>query len=62
VRPRRPAKDRSTQDSGSGLVYTVLMAFAPLSVALPLGSAAVITGIAVTLGYCLSLRGRARAA
>jgi hypothetical protein len=45
----------------SGLVYTALFVFAPIPVALTAGSAVVITGIAVTLGYCLSLRGRAKA-
>jgi hypothetical protein len=46
----------------SGLVYAGLWAFAPIPVATVLGSAAVIAGIALTLGYCLSLRARARAA
>lgn len=46
----------------SGLAYTALFVFAPISMALTYGSAAVITGIAVTLGYCLSLRVRTRAA
>lgn len=46
----------------SGLIYTALFAFAPISMALKVGSAVVIAGIAVTLGYCLSLRVRARAA
>lgn len=44
----------------SGLVYAGLWAFAPLPVATVAGSAAVLLGIAVTLGHCLSLRGRAR--
>lgn len=46
----------------SGLVYAGLWAFAPTDVALIAGCAAVIVGIAVTVGYCLSLRSRARAA
>jgi hypothetical protein len=46
----------------SGLVYAGLWAFAPTEVALVGGCAAVILGIAVTLGYCLSLRGKAKAA
>jgi len=46
----------------SGLVYAGLWAFAPTDVALIGGCAAVIVGIAVTVGYCLSLRSRARAA
>ena len=46
----------------SGLVYAGLFAFAPLSVAFAGGCAAVVTGIAVTIGYCLSLRSRAKTA
>jgi hypothetical protein len=46
----------------SGLVYAGLWAFAPTDVAVIGGSGAVILGIAVTLGYCLSLRGKAKAA
>ena len=46
----------------SGLAYAGLWAFAPPSVALMGGTAAVLAGMAVTLGYCLWLRGRANAA
>ena len=46
----------------SGLVYTALWAFAPVQVAVIGGCGAVIAGIAVTLGYCLSLRSRGTAA
>lgn len=46
----------------SGLVYAGLWAFAPIPVAKVVGSAAVIAGIAVTLGYCLSLGAKAKAA
>ena len=46
----------------SGLAYTALWALAPIPVAAAAGSAAVVAGIAVTLGYCLSLRGKATAA
>ncbi len=45
----------------SGLVYAGLWAFAPIPVAIWGGSGAVLTGIAVTLGYCLSLRAKAKA-
>jgi hypothetical protein len=45
----------------SGLVYAGLWAFAPIPVAITAGSGAVVAGIAVTLGYCLSLRDKARA-
>lgn len=40
----------------SGLVYAALFAFAPLPVAIWGGVAAVLLGIAVTIGFCLSLR------
>lgn len=46
----------------SGLVYAGLFAFAPIPVAIAGGAGAVVAGIAVTLGYCLSLRAKARAA
>jgi hypothetical protein len=36
------------------------LAWAPLPVAMAGGSAAVLAGIAVTLGYCWSLRAEAR--
>jgi len=45
----------------SGLVYTGLWAFAPIPVALGLGVGALFAGVAVTLGYCLSLRAWPRA-
>jgi hypothetical protein len=38
----------------SGLVYGALWAFAPLDMALWGGCAAVIAGMAVTVGYCLT--------
>lgn len=46
----------------SGLVYAGLWALAPTQVALIGGCGAIIAGIVVTIGYCLSLRNRARAA
>lgn len=46
----------------SGLVYAGFWAFAPTDVAVIGGCAAVIVGIAVTVGTCLSLRVKARAA
>ncbi len=45
----------------SGLVYAGLFAFAPIRVAALGGAGAVVAGIVVTLGYCLSLRDRAKA-
>ena len=46
----------------SGLVYAGLWAFAPFDVALIGGCGAILVGIAVTVGYCLSVRDRAKAA
>lgn len=45
----------------SGLVYAGLWAFAPVQVAVAGGALAVLLGIAVTIGYCLSLRGKTKA-
>jgi hypothetical protein len=45
----------------SGLVYAGLWAFAPIPVAITAGSAAVVVGIAVTFGYCLSLPAKPKA-
>ena len=46
----------------SGLIYAGLWAFAPLPVALWIGCGAIIAGMAVTLAYCMRLRGRSGAA
>lgn len=46
----------------SGLVYAALWAFAPIPTAVAGGCSVVILGIAVSMGYCLLLRRRARAA
>ena len=46
----------------SGLAYAGLWAFAPFDVALIGGCGAILLGIAVTIGYCLSVRDRANAA
>ncbi len=46
----------------SGIVYAGLWMFAPLPVAVAGGCAAVLSGIAVTFVYCLSLRSRAGSA
>jgi len=45
----------------SGLIYAGLWAFAPIPTAVWGGTAAILTGIAVTLGYCLTLRAKGRA-
>ncbi len=44
----------------SGIVYAGVWMFAPLPVAVAGGCAAVLSGIAVTFVYCLSLRSKAR--
>lgn len=46
----------------SGLIYAGLWAFAPFQTALIGGCAAILIGMAVTFGYCLSLKSRAKAA
>jgi hypothetical protein len=46
----------------SGLVYAGLWAFAPIPVAIAGGCAAVLLGMAVTVGYCLKLRAQAKTA
>ncbi|WP_395944713.1 ammonium transporter [Brevundimonas sp.] len=46
----------------SGLIYAALWAFAPIPVAVAGGCGAVLGGIAVTVGYCLSLRSGAKSA
>jgi hypothetical protein len=46
----------------SGIVYASLWALAPVPLAVAGGSAAVLAGIAVTVGYGLSVRARAKAA
>jgi Ca2+/Na+ antiporter len=46
----------------SGLVYAGLWAFAPIPVAVVGGCGAVLLGIAVTIGYCIALRAKAKAA
>lgn len=43
----------------SGLVYAGLWVFAPIPTAAVAGSVAVLAGVAVTFGYCLSLRPKA---
>ena len=46
----------------SGLVYAGLWAFAPFQTAVIGGCAAILIGMAVTFGNCLSLKTRAKAA
>jgi hypothetical protein len=45
----------------SGLVFAGLWAFAPIPVAATVGTGAVFAGVAITLGYCQSLRAKAKA-
>ncbi|MBX9616985.1 MAG: ammonium transporter [Caulobacteraceae bacterium] len=46
----------------SGLIYAGAFIFAPITSAVMIGGGAVVTGMALTFGYCLSLRSRASAA
>lgn len=46
----------------SGLIYAGAFLFAPMDVAEVVGVGAVAVGIAVTFGYCLMLRNRAKVA
>lgn len=43
----------------SGLIYAAAFAFAPIQTAVLIGCGAVLTGLAITIGYCLSLRTKA---
>lgn len=44
----------------SGLIYAGLWAFAPIPMAIVLGTGALVVGVILSMGYCLSLRSRAR--
>lgn len=44
--------------TSSGLIYAVLWAFAPFSIAITYGTAAVFAGVIATFGYCLTLRSK----
>ena len=46
----------------SGLVYAGAFIFAPITTAMLVGCGAVILGLAIAIGYCLTLRSRASAA
>ncbi|MBU1345690.1 MAG: ammonium transporter [Alphaproteobacteria bacterium] len=46
----------------SGLVYAGAFVFAPITTAVAIGCGAVLLGMAVSFGYCLSLRNGAKAA
>ncbi|WP_199560238.1 SdpI family protein [Sphingomonas psychrotolerans] len=46
----------------SGLLYAGFWAFAPFQIAVIGGCAAVLAGMAVTIGYCLVLRAKAKTA
>ena len=59
---RRVARVGGWSMALSGLVYAGLWAFASFDVALWLGCGAILAGMAVTIGYCISLRSKAKAA
>ena len=58
---RRAARVGGWSLALSGLVYAILWAFAPVKLAPYWGCAAVLLGMAITVGYTLSLRNRASA-
>lgn len=62
ARARQVARVGGWSMALSGLVYAGLWAFAPIPVAIIGGCGAVVAGMAVTIGYCLSLRSKAKAA
>jgi hypothetical protein len=62
ARARQAARVGGWSMALSGLVYAGLWAFAPFEAALFGGCAAIIVGMAVTLGYCLTLRAGSKAA
>lgn len=45
----------------SGLIYAAAFAILPIQTAVFVGGGAVVAGLAITLGYCQSLRTKARA-
>ncbi|MFL9839658.1 ammonium transporter [Sphingomonas sp. ST-64] len=45
----------------SGLIYAGAFLFAPIQTAVYIGAGAVLTGIALTIGYCQLVRTKARA-
>lgn len=57
---RRAARVGGWSMALSGLVHAGLWVFAPTQVAVAGGSLAILLGIAVTIGYCLSLRSKAK--
>jgi len=67
VQVRAPACARQAQRVAawsmvlSGLAYAGLWVFAPIPVAMSVGTGAVLAGLAVTLGYCLTVLTRAKA-
>ncbi|RSU61308.1 ammonium transporter [Sphingomonas koreensis] len=62
ARARQVARVGGWSMALSGLAYTGFWAVAPIQTAVIGGSAAIILGIAVTVGYCLSLRSKANVA
>ena len=43
----------------SGLIYAAAFAFAPIQTAVLIGCGSVLAGMAITIGYCVSLRAKA---
>lgn len=62
IRARQAARVGGWSMVLSGVVYAGFWAFAPIQTAVIGGCAAILLGIAVTVVYCLSLRGKAKTA
>lgn len=62
VRARQAQRIAGWSLALSGLVYAGAFAFAPIQTAVVIGCGAILVGMAVTFGYCLSLRDNGKAA
>jgi hypothetical protein len=62
VQARRAQRAAGCSMVLSALIYAGLWAFAPIAVATTVGTVAIFAGLAATLGYCLSLRPKEKAA
>ncbi|NYT41802.1 ammonium transporter [Sphingomonas sp. R-74633] len=62
ISPHRTQRVAGWSLALSGLAYAGLWAFAPIPVATFGGMAAILAGLVVTFGYCLTLRGSAKTA
>jgi len=61
-RARRAQRTAGWSTALSGLAYAGLWAFAPIPTAIWAGTGAILTGLAITFGYCLANGRKAKAA